>query len=424
METDRIPFIISRICGVCSTAHITASVKAIENAYRVEVTETARKLRELLLMGQIISNHSLVFFFLTLPDFWFSAEEEASKRNVFQIMRESPELGKKALELRMFGTNILATVGGRQVHVVSVVPGGLINPLKESERNKLLKDVKNALELSKEALTLGKDLFEARWEEFRQVAAVKTYYMGLLKQGTLDFYDGSLRVIDPEGETAEEFSAEDYMDHVEEKVLEWTFAKFAYLKKVGWPKGIMRVSSTARMNVAQDISTPLARAEFREFRRKFGKPTHETLLFDYARLIEMVHACEKVEELLEDKSITRGDVRVKVTPRAGIGIGVVEAPRGTLMHRYTLTGDGRTKDLRLIIPTQINNAAININVKNAASEFIKNGEVKLGLLNRVEMVVRAYDPCIKCATRLAGEGVVTTLEIRDHEGKIVKKLLG
>jgi len=422
METDRIPFIISRICGVCSTAHITASVKAIEDAYRVEVTETARKLRELLLMGQIISNHSLVFFFLTLPDFWFSPEEEASRRNVFQIARESPEIGRKALELRMFGTNILATVGRRQVHVVSVVPGGLINPLKESERNKLLKDVKNALVRSKEGLALCKDLFETRWEEFRRVAAVKTHYMALLKAGTLDFYDGSLCVVGPEGETVEEFGPEDYMDHVEEKVLEWTYAKFAHLKKLGWPKGIMQVSSTARMNVAQDVSTPLARAEFREFRRKFGKPAHETLLFDYARLIEMLHACEKAEELLEDKSITRQDVRVKVTPRTGTGIGVVEAPRGTLMHRYTLTKDGRTKDLRLIIPTQINNAAININVKNAASEFIKNGEVKIGLLNRVEMVVRAYDPCIKCATRSTGKGVVTSLEIRNHEGHIVKRL--
>lgn len=422
METDRIPFIISRICGVCSTAHITASVKAIEDAYQVEITETAQRLRELLLMGQVISNHSLVFFFLTLPDFWFGPEKDPSRRNLFQIMREDPEIGRKALELRMIGTRILTKLGGREVHVVSVIPGGLIKPLREEDRTALLKDVDRALGLSKEALTLGKALFETRWEEFKQVAPVKTHYMGMVKEGNLNFCDGELRVIDPSGELIAEFPPRECMDHMEEKVLEWTYAKFAYLKEAGWPKGIMRVSSTARMNVTQDLTTPSAREELQEFRRRFGKPAHETLLFDYARLIELLYACERSKELLEDEEITRQDVRVKVTPKEGIGIGVVEAPRGTLVHRYTLCKDGRARNLSLIIPTQINNAAINISVKNAASEFIKYGEIKPGLLNRIEMVVRAYDPCIKCATRSANVRNVAYIEIRDHRGILIKKL--
>ena len=421
METERIPFIISRICGVCSTAHVMASVKAIEDAYQVEITETARKLRELLLMGQIISNHSLVFFFLTLPDFWFGPDEEASKRNIFQIVRENPKVGKKALQLRSFGIKILSILGGRQVHVVSVIPGGLIRPLKESEKAELLKNADEALALSSEALAMGRDLFGKRWEDFRQGGPLKTHYMSLVKEGVLDFYDGSLRVVDQAGELIAEFHPRNYVDYVEEKVLEWTYAKFAYLKELGWPRGIMKVGSTARMNVAQDVSTPLAREEFREFRRRFGEPVHETLLFDYARLIELLHACETAKDLLEDRDITHQDLRARVKPRDGTGIGIVEAPRGTLMHRYTLGKDGRARELRLIIPTQINNAAINMSVKNAASEFIKNGEVKPGLLNRVEMVIRAFDPCIKCATRTMNIGNVASVEIRDQRGKLLEK---
>lgn len=401
-----------------------ASVKAIEDAYQVEVTETARKLRELLLMGQIISNHSLVFFFLTLPDFWFGPREEASKRNIFQIVRESPEVGKKALQLRSFGIKILSILGGRQVHAVSVIPGGLIRPLKEAEKVELLRNADEALALSSEALAMGRDLFEKRWEDFRKVAPLKTHYMSLVKEeGVLDFYDGSLRVVDQAGEPIAEFQPRNYVDYVEEKVLEWTYAKFAYLKELGWPRGIMKVGSTARMSVAQDVSTPLAREEFREFRRRFGKPVHETLLFDYARLIELLHACERAKDLLEDRDITHRDLRARVKPKDGTGMGVVEAPRGTLMHRYTLGKDGRVRELRLIIPTQINNAAINMSVKDAASEFIKNGEVKTGLLNRIEMVIRAFDPCIKCATRSMGIGNVACVEIRDQRGKLLEKIV-
>jgi len=420
MEAERLPFIISRICGVCSTAHEIASIKAIESIYRAEITETARKLRELLLMGQIISNHSLVFYFLTLPDFWFSPEEDASRRNIFQIMREKPEVGKKAVALRRFGTDILDVVGKREVHIVSAIPGGLINPLKERERQELLREAENACAITREALSLGKELFEKNWADFRKAGDYKTYYMALTKDDAMEFYDSEIRVIDPDGETLSEFTAHDYMAHLEEKSHEWTYAKFAYLKAFGWPEGIVQVGPTARMNVNSRASTELANNELQEFRRKFGFPAHATLLFDYARLIDLMYACERAKELLEDESLRRTDTRVKVEPRGGRGIGVVEAPRGTLAHEYVLTRDGRLESMKLIIPTQVNNAAINLNVKDAAKEFIHHAEIKPGLLNRIEMVIRAYDPCIKCATRLTGEGL--TVEIRNSEGALLKTL--
>ena len=420
MDAERLPFIISRICGVCSTAHVIASVKAIESIYGTEITETARKLRELLLMGQIISNHSLVFFFLTLPDFWFSPEENPSKRNVFQIMREKPEIGKKAIELRSFGTQILNVIGKREVHIVSVIPGGLINPLKEREREELLKAAKNACAITREALTLGKELFEKNWPDFRKAGDYKTYYMALTKGDAIEFYDGKIRVINSEGESLSEFTAQEYMEHVEEKRFEWTYAKSAYLKALGWSEGIFQVGPTARMNVNKRVATELADKELAEFKRKFGSPACATLLFDYARLIDLMYACERAEELLEDESLTRTDTRVKVEPKGGTGIGVVEAPRGTLAHEYVLTRDGRLKSMKLIIPTQVNNAAINLNVKDAAMEFIRRGEIKPGLLNRIEMVIRAYDPCIKCATRQANENL--RVEIRNRKGELLRIL--
>jgi F420-non-reducing hydrogenase large subunit len=420
MEADRLPFIISRICGVCSTAHEIASIKAIENVYGTEITETAKKLRELLLMGQIISNHSLVFFFLILPDFWFSSEEDASKRNIFQIMREQPDLGKKAIALRTFGSHILDIIGKREVHIFSAIPGGLINPLRENERQVLLKEAEDSLTIASEALSLGKELFEKNWEGFKKAGDYKTYYMALTKDDAVEYNEGKIRIINPEGNVLSEFTAQDYTTHVEEKSYEWTYAKFAYLKTLGWPKGIVQVGPAARMNVNKRATTEIANKELEEFKRKFGNPTHATLLFDYARLIDLMYACERAKQLLEDPGITRTDIRVKIAPKAGTGIGVVEAPRGTLAHEYVLTRNGRLKIMKLIIPTQVNNAAINLNVEDAAREFIHQGEIRPGLLNRIEMIIRAYDPCIKCATRLANGSL--RVEIKNQKGVLLKTL--
>ena len=420
MEADTVPFIISRICGVCSTAHVMASVKAIESVYGTQITETAERLRELLLMGQVITNHSLVFFFLTLPDFWFPLEEDPSKRNIFQIMQENPEIGRKAIGIRTFGTHLLRIIGRREVHIVSVIPGGLIASLSGRERQLLLREAREACQTTCEAVELGKELFEKNWEEFRALGAFETCYMGLVKDDALEFYEGKVRLMGCEGNVEAEFDEQNYMDYIEEKSFPWTYAKFAYFNKLGWPDGIMQVGPTARMNVSRSISTPMANEEMKEFKRKFGSPAHATLLFDYARLLDLLYACERTRELLEDDRITKTDTRVPVKAKAGEGVGIVEAPRGTLAHRYGLTGTGRLREVKLIIPTQVNNSAINMSVKEAASRFIKEGEVKPGLLNGVEMLIRAYDPCIKCATRSTNDRLA--IEIVDQKGKLIRRV--
>ena len=335
-------------------------------------------------------------------------------------MRERPDIGRRAIALRSFGARILDVIGKREVHILSTIPGGIINPLKERERQGLLQEAENSFTTTKEALALGKELFEKNWADFKKAGDYKTHYMALTKDNALEFYDGKVRIIDPEGTIMSEFTAQDYMEHLEEKTYAWTYAKFAYLKALGWPKGIVQVGSTARMNVNSKATTELADKELEEFKRKFGNPARATLLFDYARLIDLIYAVERAQELLKDESITRTDTRVKVEPKGGRGIGVVEAPRGTLAHEYVLTSEGRLKQMKLIIPTQVNNEAINLNVKDAATEFIHHGEIKPGLLNRIEMVIRVYDPCIKCATRQANEKL--TLEIRNSEGQLLKTL--
>jgi coenzyme F420-reducing hydrogenase alpha subunit len=420
MEAEEVPFIVSRICGVCSTAHVVASVKAIENIYGTEITETARKLRELLLMGQIISNHALVFFFLTLPDFWFPAEEDPSKRNILQIMRMNPEVGRKAIRLRTFGVNLLKVIGRREVHIVSVIPGGVIASLSQNERNALLEQAEEACEITREAVQMGKQLFERNWKEFKSVGAFETCHMGLVNKELAEFYEGNVRLLNREGTVEAELNEQNYMENIEEKRLPWTYAKFAYYKKFRWPEGIIQVGPTSRMNVSSGFSTPMANKELREFKRRFGSPAHATLLFDYARLIDLLYACERAKELLEDPDIMKTDTRIPVKSKAGEGVGIVEAPRGTLAHRYVLTAAGKLREIKMVIPTQINNAAINMSVKDAASKYISDGEVKPGLLNGVEMLVRAYDPCIKCAARSVNERIA--VDIRDRKGKLIRAL--
>jgi F420-non-reducing hydrogenase large subunit len=417
MEAARLPFIISRICGVCSTAHIVASVKAIENAYQTQITETAEKLRELLLMAQIVNNHALAFFFLTLPDFYYSIEEDPRKRNVFQIMREKPEIGKKAITLRNISARIFEVIGKREVHVVSVIPGGLISPLKMQERENLLRLSENACTIAHEAVALGKELFEKNWHDFRKAGTCETHYMALTQDSAMEFYDGNIRVINPDGTIQTEFTPEEFMRHVQEKTSPWTYAKFAYLRSEKAEKTVFQVGPTARMNTNTKATTEDANKELQEFKQRFGSPAHTTLLLDYARMIDLLYACERTRQLLEDRTITRTDTRVRISPRSGSGIGVVEAPRGTLIHKYAFTQSGLLKTMKLVIPTQINNAAINLNVKDAAAQFIHRGEIKPGLLNRIEMIVRAYDPCIKCATRQANNSL--KIEIIDHRGELI-----
>jgi F420-non-reducing hydrogenase large subunit len=421
MDAEKLPFMVSRICGVCSAAHMLASVKAIENICGTRITETAEKLRELLLLAQLIASHSLVFYFLVLPDFWFPLDENPSKRNIFQIMREKPDIGKEALKLRSFATDMLYKIGGREVHVVSLIAGGLAKPLSVKDREILLNQARGACSITQKALELGKTVFEENWDRLSQLSnCCRTSYMALNDKNNLEFYHGKIRIIDSIGNQLDEFEEQDYVNRILEESSSRSYSKSAYYKASNEADRVVQVGPTARMNVSSGIKTEGANKELRYFKAKFGKPAHEAILFDYARLIDLMYACERSVELLEDESITRNDVRVPVKARAGEGVGIVEAPRGTLSHHYWLTRTGKLKQMKLIIPTQVNSDAIDMSIKSVASQFISNGQTKEGLLNGVEMLVRAFDPCIKCSTRMANSSL--SVEIRDSNKNLLKIL--
>lgn len=421
MDADKLPFMVSRICGVCSSAHMLASVKAIESIYQTRITETAEKLRELLLLSQLIASHSLVFYFLILPDFWFPLDENPSKKNIFQIMREKPDIGREALKLRSFATDMLYKIGGREVHVVTLIPGGLAKPLSEKDRGILRNRARDACSITHKALEMGKTFFEENWDRLSQLSnCCKTSYMALTDNNNLEFYRGKIRVVDSNGIQLDEFEEQDYVSRILEESSPRSYSKSAYYQASKKADRVVQVGPTARMNVSAGIKTEGANKELGYFRAKFGNPAHEAILFDYARLIDLLYACERCVELLEDESITKSDVRVPVKARAGEGVGIVEAPRGTLSHDYWLTRTGKLKQMKLIIPTQVNSDAIDMSIKSVANQFISKGQTKEGLLNGVEMLVRAFDPCIKCSTRMANSNL--SIEIRDHNKNLLKIL--
>ncbi len=398
------PVITERACGICPVSHHLASAKACDDLLGVDIPPAAKKLRELMHMGQTIHSHALHFFFLAAPDFVLGPDADPAKRNIVGLIEADPELGKKAIKLRKIGQTIVDLVGGRAIHPVTAIPGGMSKPLSHEHRFILLKEIDEAIELANVAISVGKSVFEKYADIVPTFATIQTKHMGLVKDGNLELYDGELRLIDEDGNALTEFDPKDYLDHIGEHVEEWSYLKFPFYKKDGWPKGIYRVAPLARLNVADSISTPLANAELKEFKQAGnGKPVQATLYFHLARLIELLYAAERAKELLEDDEIVSRDVRVQVQRRAGEGIGCIEAPRGTLIHHYWVDDVGKITRANLIVATVQNNPAMNMSVNEVAKEFIKGEKIKEGILNRVEMAIRCYDPCLSCATHAIGQ---------------------
>ena len=423
---SEMPVITTRICGICPVSHHLASAKACDEALGVDIPSAAKKLRELMHMGQFIHSHALHFFYLAAPDFVLGPASDPANRNVIGIINADPELGKKAIRLRQIGQNIIERTGGRPIHPVTAIPGGMSKPLSHEDRFISRKEVDEAIELAKLGLQIGKSIYEKYAEIVPRFAVIKTNYMGLVKNGNLELYDGSLRIIDSTGTALDEFDPREYLNYIGEHVENWSYLKFPFYKKLGWPKGIYRVAPLGRLNVAESISTPLAAAELRNFKELGkGKPVHETLYFHYARLIELLYAAERAKELLEDDDIVSKDTRVRVERRAGEGIGVIEAPRGTLIHHYWTDDSGKIEKANLIVATVHNNPAIDMSVNEVAKEFVKGGKIEEGALNMVEMAVRCYDPCLSCATHAIGQMPLsitvvsadgTTVDVARREG--------
>ncbi len=398
---EEIPRIVSRICGICPWMHHLAAVKAVDGCFGVTPAPAGHLLRELCQVLAHIHDKILHFFFLAAPDFVLGPDSDYSVRNIMGLVRREPELAARVVRMRQLGQMMLERFAGKSIHPVAGVVGGFAKPMSEDERRGLIGDGQVLLDFASYALDYAKgSVFSRYQEEFRTLGAITTGFLGTVDhQGNLRLYDGHLRLMHPGGACVE-FPASDYEHFLAEQVEPWSSAKMVYARSWGegfsldpdTPKGIYRVNTLARINVCDQIATPKAQAELEEFRRQFGRPAQGTLLYHWARLIELIYACERVLELLADDRITDPVVRSSVTPGAGRGIGHVEAPRGTLIHDYSTDDNGCITRANLIVGTTHNIAPMNLSVRQAAASLINDGEVNDEILNRVEMAVRAYDP--------------------------------
>ena len=417
------PAITPRICGICPVSHHLASAKACDNLVGVKPPRPAHLLRSLMHMGQLVQSHSMHFFHLASPDLLFGFDADPAIRNVIGIIQTNPELAIKAVKLRKWGQEIIRIVAGERIHATFAVPGGVNKPLTVKERDELLAPVDEMISYMQLGLAVAKDWLEKNMDIVQRFANFRTGYMGLVnpEDGSLELYDGDLRLIDKDGKLLEQFDPTTYLDYIAEHTEDWSYLKFPYYKKLGWPEGVYRVAPLGRLNVADRISTPLANEEFKNFKALADGPVEPTLFMHYARLIEDVYAAERLRELLEDPDITSTDIRTMPGPITGEGVGVIEAPRGTLIHHYRTDDSGKLTDVNLIVATGHNNYAMSESVDMVAKEFIDGNNVTEGMLNRVEVAIRAYDPCLSCSTHALGQMPIV-IEIKNTAGEVVETL--
>lgn len=398
---EEMPRIVCHICGICPWSHHLASSKAGDACFGVTPPPAAVKLRRLMQMIAYVGDKLLHFYFLAAPDFVIGPDADYAVRNVIGIVDAAPDIAKQVVHYRQLTAQILENFAGRAIHPTFSIPGGVSKPMTEAERVEMLAHALELLDFSMFTIKFAKENVFAKYiDAIKTLGVIKVGHLGLVTDdGALDFYDGKLRLMQPDG-SHEDFADDEYLDHIGEHVEPWSYQKFPYAKKWGDgpamdldnPVGVYRTNCLARINVCDKMATPLAQAELEEFRAEFGRPTHLTLLYHYARLIELVQCAEHTVELLKDPEITSSDVRKKIEPRSGRGVGCVEAPRGTLIHDYQSDDEGLITQANLIVGTTHNNAAMNLSVKQAATELIKNGTYDQAILNKVEMAIRAYDP--------------------------------
>jgi NAD-reducing hydrogenase large subunit len=395
-----------RICGICPVSHHLASAKTCDVIWGAAPPRPAALLRELMHMGQFVQSHGMHFFYLAGPDLVLGFDADPAVRNVFGIIEANPQLAVKAVGLRRFGQQIIERLGGKRVHPNFAVPGGVNAPLSPQDRDAIAAELENQIGVAMEGLGLLAGWLENNRDLAAGFAAFPSSYMGMVDaKGGLALYDGQIRICDSEGRRIEQFQAADYLVYVAEHVEPWSFLKFPYYRKLGWPAGAYRVGPLGRLNVIDAIRTPLAGEEFKRFRQLGnGRPVEGSLFYHYARLIELLYSLERIEQLLAEPDILSTDIRsYGPTAPQTRGIGVLEAPRGTLIHDYTVDANGLMARANLIVATGHNNWAMNRAVESVAKAFVRGPSVPEGMLNRVEAAVRCYDPCFSCSTHALGK---------------------
>jgi len=414
-----------------------ASCKATDAVYHVDPPSAAKKLRELFYCAHMIHSHIAHFYALAAPDFVLGPMSDPAERNILGVVAKvGLEIGGEVIKHRAYAQSIQAVIGGKATHPVCGLPGGMSKAITEEERKDFEEKAKSLVEFAKFSLKLFNDVVLANKTYLGliigDIYTMKSYYMGLVDANNkVNFYEGDIRVVDQDGKEVAKFKPAEYLDYIAEHTEPWSYMKFPFLKKVGWKgfvegkdSGVYRVSPLARLNAADGMATPLAQAEYEKLYKTFGgKPVHATLAFHWARLIELVYAAERLLELCQDKEITSPDVRTIPTATPDEGVGVVEAPRGVLIHHYKTDARGIVQKVNLIVATGHNNPAMNISVTKAARGFVHNGKViSEGLLNMVEMAFRAYDPCMACATHNLPGQMPLEVIIYNSRGEIIQKL--
>lgn len=436
---EEMPRITTRICGVCPEAHHMASAKACDAVYDVEIPSAAKKLRELLYSVFYCADHTVHIYALGGPDFVVGPDAPKAERNLLGVIHKvGLDAGKRVIKLRALAQNIIQSLGGKKIHQVTSLPGGVIKGLTEEERKKFAEDLKYFIEFAQFTLKVFEE-YVLKNTEYVDLILSETYThrfysMGLVDENNkVNFYDGKVRVVDPDGNEFCKYEPKDYLNHIAEHIEEWTYLKYPYLKAIGWKgfvdgkdSGLYRATPLSRLNTSDGMATPLAQEEYEKFYEtltgdKSGKiPVHHTLATHWARAIELLYAAERANELINDPEITSTNIRIIPTSTPKEGVGIVEAPRGTLTHHYITDEKGLVQKANLIVGTTNNYGPISVSIKAAAKGLIKKGvEITDGILNRIEMAFRAYDPCFGCATHTLPGKMPFMLNIFDSTGELI-----
>jgi F420-non-reducing hydrogenase large subunit len=430
---EEMPQITSRICGVCPTAHHMASTKALDSLYQVEPPPAARKIRELFYSAFYMEDHALHFYYLGGPDFIVGPGAPKAERNVLGVIgKVGTEIALKVISTRRRLREILTALGGKPIHPVLGLPGGVAKRVTSDMQAEIQRVAADAVSFAEFSLEAFDNIVLKNSDYVNLILSGgfthRTYYMGMVDEANrTNFYDGTMRVTGPGGEEYARFALRDYADYIAERTEPWSYMKFCYLKPLGWKgfideseSGVYAVAPLARLNVADSLATPLAQqAADRYFQTLGGKPVHHTLATHWARLIEMLYAAERLRELAADEELTSPEIRTIPEAAPNEGVGIVEAPRGTLIHHYQTDEKGLIRKANLIVATQNNAARIAMSVEKAARELLRGPEVPEELLNTVEMAFRAYDPCLGCATHALTAGAPLLIRVWNLRGELL-----
>ncbi|MCC6861807.1 MAG: Ni/Fe hydrogenase subunit alpha [Bryobacterales bacterium] len=416
------PGLMSRICGICPVSHVLASSKAGDRLLGVEVPPAAVKQRRLVNLAQILQSHALSFFHLSSPDLLLGFDSDPARRNIFGLIDCEADFARRGIRVRKFGQRIIELVGGRKIHPSWSTPGGVQTRMGAEARDEIAAGVPEALESVKLALDRLKSVLDSFPVEIEHLGNFPSLFLGMVSpRGEVEFYDGVIRIGDAEGNiVADGLDPLRYYTYLGEASEEWSYMKFPFYKPLGYPGGMYRVGPLARLNVAASTGTPLADRELREFKQRSRGAVCQSFHYHLARLIEMLHCVERIEELMVDRELMGKRVRARAGQNQNEGVGACEAPRGTLFHHYVVDDDGVMQKVNLLIATGQNNLAINRAVTQAAQRFVRPEAIQEGMLNRVEAAIRCFDPCLSCSTHALGQ-MPLEIDVRNSRGEVVNR---